>query len=160
MQLRSGSVVGGSSGALSGVGKELFEEGVAAVFHRWTALCLAISEQWGGLNSAEKAEDLYTEVINWFSKDKVHHADDLEGLMVDQLLVDFNAQIEDGSTREVAKSLVALHHDLMQGKTSILDSLRDSGPSGASASQRQQVDLDGQNKRTAVIYCGCPQVLQ
>lgn len=31
----------------------------------------------------------------------VHYADDLEMLLLDQMLADFNAQVEDGSAREV-----------------------------------------------------------
>ena len=68
MQLRSGTVVGGSAGALSTSGRELFEEGVALIFERWTALCLAIEQQWGGQCSGEKAQDLYSEVLHWFGK--------------------------------------------------------------------------------------------
>ena len=68
MQLRNGSVVGGSNGSLSTSGRDLFEEGAALVFERWTALCLAIDQQWGGHSSAEKAQDLYLEVLHWFEK--------------------------------------------------------------------------------------------
>lgn len=68
MQLRNGSIVGGSPGTLSTSGRELFEEGVGLVFQRWTALCLAIDQQWGGQSSAEKAEDLYSDVLHWFEK--------------------------------------------------------------------------------------------
>lgn len=68
MQLRNGSVVGGSTGSLSTSGTALFEEGVALVFERWTALCLAIEQEWGGAESSLKAEDLYAEVLHWFNK--------------------------------------------------------------------------------------------
>ena len=68
MQLRNGSVVGGSTGTLTTSGRDLFEEGVALVFERWTALCLAVEQQWGGQSSAEKAQELYTDVLQWFSK--------------------------------------------------------------------------------------------
>lgn len=70
MQLRSGSVVGGSSGVLSTSGQDLFDQGATAIFNRWTALCLAIQEQWGGQDSADKAQQLYLDVIEWFARDR------------------------------------------------------------------------------------------
>lgn len=73
----------------------------------------------------------------------VHFADDLELLLQDQLLADFNAQIEDGSPRQVAKQLVALHNELIQQRITLLEQLRAAAPSGASGSTMQQMDLDG-----------------
>lgn len=45
-----------------------FEEGVGLVFSQWTALCLAVEEQWGGPESEDKANYLIDEVIQWFYK--------------------------------------------------------------------------------------------
>ena len=43
-----------------------FEEGLALVMHRWTALNLAIEHGWGGTSSAAKAEELYANLLEWF----------------------------------------------------------------------------------------------
>ena len=32
-----------------------FKEGLESVFRQWTALELAVDQQWGGVNSSEKA---------------------------------------------------------------------------------------------------------
>ena len=68
MRLRSGGVVGGTKQQLTPAQRDLFEEGLALVFERWTALCLAVDQQWGGQGSADKAQDLYLDVLEWFDK--------------------------------------------------------------------------------------------
>ena len=73
MRLRSGGVVGGTRASLSPEQRSLFEEGLAIVFHRWTALCLAIDQQWGGTSSADKASELYLDVLEWFDKGHGEH---------------------------------------------------------------------------------------
>lgn len=50
--------------------KPLFEEGVSLLFQRWTALQLAVQNQWGGSKSVEKANELILDVIDWFYTSK------------------------------------------------------------------------------------------
>lgn len=39
---------------------------MAAVFTQWTALCLAVENQWGGAHSVDKANAVIQDVIDWF----------------------------------------------------------------------------------------------
>lgn len=68
MELRSGAVVGAH--LLPPQARPAFEEGVRLYFQRWTALTLAVENQWGGASSAEKANWLLQETIQWFYKNK------------------------------------------------------------------------------------------
>jgi hypothetical protein len=43
-----------------------FKEGVRSVFRQWTALELAVANQWGGPTSSSKAEKLIDEVLTLF----------------------------------------------------------------------------------------------
>ena len=70
MQLRNGALMGGSQGQLPADRRPAFEEGVLLVFKRWTALCLALDGQWGGSSSADKAQTIYEETLDWFYKKK------------------------------------------------------------------------------------------
>lgn len=70
MQLRNGALAGGSQGQLPADRRPAFEEGTLLVFKRWTALCLALDGQWGGSNSADKAQIIYEETLDWFYKKK------------------------------------------------------------------------------------------
>lgn len=64
MQLRSGTIVG--QNFLPPQNRPLFEEGARLLFAKWTALQLAVANQWGGTNSAEKAELLLRDCLEWF----------------------------------------------------------------------------------------------
>lgn len=50
--------------------KRIFEEGVALIFGRWTALQLAVANEWGGSSSKEKAQSLLEDVLDWFYTSK------------------------------------------------------------------------------------------
>jgi pre-rRNA-processing protein TSR2 len=77
MDLRSGHVVGqqhhqqhgrgqGGAAALSPAAKEGFEEGVGLIFSSWTALVLAVENQWGGPDSERKADHFIEDALEWF----------------------------------------------------------------------------------------------
>lgn len=68
MQLRSGYTTGVPPGLLPEPTKSAFEEGIFLVMSKWTALMLAVENQWGGASSKEKADDLKQEIIEWFYK--------------------------------------------------------------------------------------------
>lgn len=65
MELRSG-IYKGVHGTLPGHYRGQFTEGVSLLFSRWTALGLAIDNEWGGSSSRQKAEHLYEDVLQWF----------------------------------------------------------------------------------------------
>ncbi|KAI8475813.1 MAG: Pre-rRNA-processing protein TSR2-domain-containing protein [Monoraphidium minutum] len=141
MELRNRTV--GLHGQLPLDRRPAFEEGVAAVFTQWTALCLAVEGEWGGPHSVDKANQIIQDVIDWFYEKKEHHVDQLEVELDEALVADFNTECEDGSPKQVATTLVQLHQQLLQGDTSLLEQLRGRQASGAASSKRQVVDLDG-----------------
>lgn len=68
MILRNMNLVGGHSGRVDMPEefKKSFEEGCSLIFMRWTALQLAIHNEWGGSESKAKAKALFDEVLEWF----------------------------------------------------------------------------------------------
>lgn len=46
--------------------KQAFQEGLESVLRQWTALELAVLNQWGGPSSGEKANQLYEELLGKF----------------------------------------------------------------------------------------------
>ena len=70
MQLRNGAIAGGSPGVLPPHVRPAFEEGVRLVLGRWTALALAVENEWGGPASAQKAEQLLADVLQWFHNNR------------------------------------------------------------------------------------------
>ena len=43
-----------------------FKEGLAGLLNRWTALQLAITNEWGGAESVQKGEAMREELEDWF----------------------------------------------------------------------------------------------
>mmetsp|Transcript_21465 Transcript_21465/g.36628 ORF Transcript_21465/g.36628 Transcript_21465/m.36628 type:complete len:211 (-) Transcript_21465:364-996(-) len=144
MELRSGTVV---RNPLPPAGRAAFEEGAQLMFLKWTALCLAVDGQWGGAGSADKANWLLQQSIDWFYRAKDPYWDELEEELLDALLQDFNLELEDGSAGEMAKSLMSLFQECGKADYSTVLRLRAQAAahqaSGAAASRRQVVDNDG-----------------
>lgn len=68
MDLRSGTHTGAPQ--LSPPAKAGFEEGVGLIFSQWTALVLAVENQWGGSDSATKADYFIEDILEWFYRKK------------------------------------------------------------------------------------------
>ena len=105
MALRSGRSTSAAVPRLSGRQVEDFGRCVAAIFRRWTALQLAVENEWGGPASKQKAEELKDNVLEWLLEEgaKERYEDDLEDALEDSLTDDFRVNLEDGSAREVAR---------------------------------------------------------
>ena len=43
-----------------------FEEGASLIFSLWSALSLAIDNEFGGRHSRDKAQQLWVDVVQWF----------------------------------------------------------------------------------------------
>jgi pre-rRNA-processing protein TSR2 len=93
-----------------------FCEGLAGILNRWTALQLAILNEWGGAESAAKGAQMLEELEHWFLRRRAgKYAEDLEELLVEILGDDFCVQCEDGSPREVAKIACEMYEQVAEG---------------------------------------------
>lgn len=45
---------------------QAFQEGLESILRQWTALELAVLNQWGGQSSGDKANQLYEELLDKF----------------------------------------------------------------------------------------------
>ncbi|KAB2616811.1 pre-rRNA-processing protein TSR2-like protein [Pyrus ussuriensis x Pyrus communis] len=52
---------------LSAEAGSLFQEGIGLVLSRWSALQLAVKNEWGGRDSRRKAEQLVADIFSWFN---------------------------------------------------------------------------------------------
>ena len=68
MELRGGRTTGRF--ALPPNVRPAFEEGVSLICSNWTALGLAVENEWGGRNSREKADHLIADTVTWFYSKK------------------------------------------------------------------------------------------
>lgn len=90
----------------------LFAKSIMLTFELWPAMRLAVAEEWGGSDSADKRDyllshlcDEYGNPGSAFEPDLDDLADILEHYMIDE----YEARLEDGSPDWVAGRIVGLH---------------------------------------------------
>ncbi|CAN6439737.1 unnamed protein product [Victoria cruziana] len=118
----------------------LFSEGIHLILSRWTALRLAVENEWGGRSSHQKFDKLVMDLISWFTVSKdILYIDELETVLDESMLEYFSAEIEDGSIEEVAEQLMTLHEECLQGNFESLLRLRSSSNVRVAVSGSRQV---------------------
>lgn len=122
----------------------LLVEGVSLVLSRWTALQMAVQDEWGGRDSRRKADEFGETLLSWFAnfKDPLD-VYDLEDLIEERMITDFNAELEDGSIQEVAGQLMDIYEECLSGYCTIIERLRETNPAKSSVSQSKQVTTEG-----------------
>ncbi|KAK4773009.1 hypothetical protein SAY87_028028 [Trapa incisa] len=102
-----------------------FREGISLTLSMWSALQMAVENEWGGRNSRARANELCEDIFNWFTQSKEpHYIDDLEDKL-DEGLISLNTEAQDGSIGEVAENLMILHEECMEGNYSSIEKLRE-----------------------------------
>lgn len=148
MELRSGTIVAvqpqpaTTAPALSQEGLAMFHQGVGFLLARWTALQLAVHNEWGGPTSQLKAQQLHNDVVAWMVQSKVpRYIDELEDMLDENLIVLFNTETEDGSLEEVAEQVMSIYEECLDGNfETIRDLASKSSAASHSASRSQQVE--------------------
>jgi len=85
----------------------LFARGVIALLHTWPALRLAVQESWGGPQSAEKRTWLASNLVDAFENEPLDE-EQVEHLLLDAMVDEFEAEIDDGSSYHVAQNIVRI----------------------------------------------------
>lgn len=124
---------------LSAEAAVLFKEGISLMLSRWTALQMAVQNEWGGRDSHIKAQQLAISIFSWFSSTKEpHYIDDLEELL-DEAMISLNTVTEDGSIEEVAEKLMIMHEECLEGNYSSIEKLRHANNQGQAVPYTEQV---------------------
>lgn len=99
---------------------QYFQEGVGSVLRQWTALELAIFHQWGGPDSATRADSLVKEIVELFlGPDKIYK-DDIALLLEDYLDTNFSTICEDGSPDELGDLFCDMWRECVAGNTNLV----------------------------------------
>uniref|UniRef100_A0A7S4BXI1 Pre-rRNA-processing protein TSR2 homolog n=1 Tax=Chrysotila carterae TaxID=13221 RepID=A0A7S4BXI1_CHRCT len=94
---------------------ETFALAIRGVFASWSALGLAVENEWGGRESREKALALMERITSGLLSSEHVYVDDIESVLDQALLDDFNVEAEDESPRQVAEVLCKLHTEARAG---------------------------------------------
>ncbi|KYR00840.1 hypothetical protein DLAC_02895 [Tieghemostelium lacteum] len=84
----------------------IFDQAVTRIFKEWTALQLALSHQWGGNASLEKAEEMRQDILDLFVDNQRVYPDQIEKILDECLSQDLNTVAEDGSYKQVANMII------------------------------------------------------
>ncbi|KAM0995047.1 hypothetical protein COP2_010743 [Malus domestica] len=110
---------------LSAEAVAIFREGIGLVLSRWSALQLAVDNEWGGRGSRQKAEQLAADAFSWFTQSaEILYIDDLEDIL-NEAMISLNTMTEDGSIEEVAEKLMFMYEDCLTDNFISVESLRD-----------------------------------
>ena len=96
---------------------EILQRAIRAVFGEWTALHLAVENEWGGHDTRDKALALLQRVLDGLSGAAPVYRDELEPVLEAALLDEFNVEAEDESPRQVAELLCKMHAEALAGGT-------------------------------------------
>ncbi|KAI6692559.1 hypothetical protein NL676_020269 [Syzygium grande] len=103
----------------------VFREGVALTLARWSALQMAVDNEWGGRGSRQRADELARDIVAWYTQSKEPlYIDDLEDLLY-EAMISLNTVAEDGSVEEVAEKLMILHEECLEGNFAAVEKLRE-----------------------------------
>jgi len=92
---------GAGAGTISAEASAALGEGIGLVFGRWTALQMAVENQWGGRDSRAKADNFAASVLSWLCNSKgPHYFEDLADMMDAEISELFNADFQDNSIEE------------------------------------------------------------
>lgn len=94
----------------------LFARGVIALLHAWPALRIAVQESWGGPHSAEKRTWLVSNLVDAFEQEPLDE-EEVEHLLLEAMLDEFEAEIDDGSPHVIAKNVVSIWKAACDGNT-------------------------------------------
>ncbi|KAL2490938.1 Pre-rRNA-processing protein TSR2 [Abeliophyllum distichum] len=101
------------------------QEGINLVLSRWAALRMAIENEWGGRDSAQKSQQLAQILFHALtqSKEKVY-IDDLEDVL-DEFMLSLNTETGDGSIEEIAEKLMVMQEECVEGNFNSIKRLKE-----------------------------------
>lgn len=94
----------------------LFARGVIAVLNAWPVLRIAVSESWGGPQSAEKRTWIASTLVDSFETSPLDE-EEIEDLLLEAMVEEFDTEIEDGSPQLVAKDILNVWKAACSGET-------------------------------------------
>ncbi|KAG2695287.1 hypothetical protein I3843_07G007900 [Carya illinoinensis] len=141
---------GGPPRALTAEAVPAFREGIYLVLSRWSALRLAVENEWGGRDSNRKADQLALDIISWFTQAREPlYIDDLENIL-DEAMLSLNTEAEDGSIEEIAYKLMTMHEECLEGNLQSIERLREASNQDVSDRHVMQVVNDDDDNDSVV----------
>lgn len=94
---------------------------ISLQLHSWPALTLAIQNHWGGPTSADKRDWFAGAVSELLANGEVADVEDLEEVLIQVMLDEFEVVVDDDSPAEIAASIMKGRQRILQGDLSDVD---------------------------------------
>ena len=124
---------------------------ISLQLHSWPALTLAIQNHWGGPTSSDKRDWLAGAVSDLLKDGEVVDTADLEEVLIQVMLDEFEVVVDDDSPAEIAAGIIKGRQRILQGDHSEVDQMlvrwEEKEKKGHEKLQfkRVEVDDDGQD---------------
>jgi len=100
-----------------------FDLGIWHSLFKWTALTVAVQNQWGGPESSEKRDWLAGQISERFAAEPLTDMEDVEIMLLQVLEDEFGIRLEDETEVNVAKDIFAIRKELSEGSSTMVDEL-------------------------------------
>ena len=119
-----------------------FRAGVTAALRTWSALRTAVEQEWGGTESAAKAEDLRTNIFTFFdgtSGKAGMTQEDLEDNLFQYMEEEYGIVLEDESERQVADLICRMYETCGAGDVRLVREVVQNAMKGEEAMKQSNV---------------------
>jgi len=96
---------------------------VHVVFGEWTALKMAVEQEWAGSGTRDRALGLLNRVRDGLLASSTVYRDEIEDMLDNALIDDFNIEAEDESPAQLAVLLCTMHEEAKAGTSPTADAL-------------------------------------
>lgn len=100
-----------------------FELGVSMMIYKWDALDVAVENQWGGPDSAEKRDWITAIIVDLFKTEKVVETILIEETLLYAMVDEFDTNVEDDSAVFIANGIIELYKQCQALDYSTVESL-------------------------------------
>ncbi|KAF2670430.1 hypothetical protein BT63DRAFT_424373 [Microthyrium microscopicum] len=100
-----------------------FDLGISLVLNSWEALTLAVQNQWGGNESADKRAWFAGALSEIFQSNPETDSVDLEEILLQVMEDEFEVAVEDGSEVNIAAGILQIKQELQRGNAASVDAL-------------------------------------
>lgn len=105
--------------------QEQFDHGIALSLSLWPALSLAVSNNWGGPSSSDKRDWFAGAVSDLFTERPDTDLEDVETVLLQVMLDEFEVNVDDESAFEVAEQIMRLRMQCGRGDFTEVEQLRE-----------------------------------
>jgi pre-rRNA-processing protein TSR2 len=103
--------------------QDKFDLGIWYALFNWPTLTVAIQNQWGGPDSAEKRDWLAGAISEQFDSDPLTEAEDVEVMLLQVLEDEYGTRVEDQTEVPVAAEIMKIRKEIGEGSTATVDAL-------------------------------------